>query len=104
MKRFEIWLVNLDPAAASEIRKTRPAVIVSPDDLNPHLCTVVIVPLTTGRDYPFRPATKVEGKPGIVAVDQIRTVDKRRLVKRIDMLDDDTAAALLDTLGQMFAP
>lgn len=104
MKRFEIWLVNLDPTVGSEIRKTRPAVIVSPDDLNQHLRTVIVVPLTTGKNYPFRPQTHVQEKEGIAAVDQMRTVDKRRLVKHIGTLDNETAAALLTTIAQMFAP
>ena len=103
MKRFEIWIVNLDPTVGSEIKKTRPAVIVSPDELNVHLQTVVVVPLTTGRSYPFRIATRVQGKPGVAAVDQVRTVDKRRLVKRIGALRDPTARRVLDALAEMFA-
>jgi len=103
MKRFEVWLVNLDPTVGSEIKKTRPAVIVSPDDLNTHLQTVVVVPLTTGRSYPFRVATRVQGKPGVAAVDQLRTVDKRRLVKRISTLRAKTAERILSALAEMFA-
>ena len=103
MKRFEVWIVNLDPTVGSEIKKTRPAVIVSPDELNAHLQTVVVVPLTTGRSYPFRIATRVQGKPGVAAVDQIRTVDKLRLVKRIGSLRDRTARRVLDALTEMFA-
>ncbi len=103
MKRFDIYLVNLDPTIGSEIRKTRPAVIVSPDELNAYLATVVVVPLTTGRAYPFRIATKVKGKKGIAAIDQIRTVDKRRLVKRIGKLNIKTGQKLLETLCEMFA-
>lgn len=103
MKRFEVWIVNLDPTVGSEIKKTRPAVIVSPDELNAHLQTVVVVPLTTGRSYPFRIATRVQGKPGVAAVDQIRTMDKRRLVKRIGSLRDRTARRVLDALAEMFA-
>jgi len=103
MKRFEVWLVNLDPTLGSEIKKTRPAVIVSPDELNAHLQTVVIVPLTTGRTYPFRIATKVQGKAGVAAIDQIRTVDKRRLVKRVSTMRPNTAKRLLDALAEMFA-
>ena len=103
MNRFEVWLVNLDPAVGSEIKKTRPAVIVSPDELNAHLQTVVVVPLTTGRTYPFRIATKVQGKAGVAAIDQIRTVDKRRLVKRISTMRPKTAERLLDALAEMFA-
>jgi len=103
VKRFEVWLVNLDPTIGSEIKKTRPAVIVSPDELNAHLRTVIVVPLTTGRSYPFRIATRVQGKPGVAAIDQIRTVDKRRLIKPLGALRGKTAKNVLDALTEMFA-
>lgn len=103
MRRFEVWLVNLDPTVGSEIKKTRPAVVVSPDELNAHLQTVVVVPLTTGRIYPFRIGTQVQGKKGVAAIDQIRTVDKRRLVKKVGMLRDKTAKRVLKALSEMFA-
>ena len=103
MKRFDVWLVNLDPSVGSEIQKTRPGVIVSPDELNAHLQTVIVVPLTTGRAYPFRIATQVQGKKGVAAIDQVRTVDKRRLVKRISTLRGKTAKRILDALSEMFA-
>lgn len=103
MQRFQIWLVCLDPTVGSEIKKTRPAVIVSPDELNRHLRTVVVVPLTTGRTYPFRVPTSVGGTEGVAAIDQIRTVDKQRLVKQIGVLDTSTAQVLLDALTEMFA-
>ena len=103
MNRFEVWLVNLDPTIGSETRKTRPAVIVSPDELNKHLRTVIVVPLTTGRTYPFRVATKVAGKPSVAAVDQIRTVDKQRLVKKVGTVSGKTRQNLLDTLAALFA-
>lgn len=103
MNRFEVWLVNLDPTIGSEIRKTRPAVIVSPDELNRHLRTVIVIPLTTGKTYPFRVATKVAGKPGVAAVDQIRTVDKQRLVKKVGTVSGKTRQNLLDALAELFA-
>jgi mRNA interferase MazF len=103
MKRFEVWLVNLDPTVGCEIKKTRPAVIVSPDELNKHLRTVIVVPLTRGKAYPFRVATKVQGKPGLAAVDQLRTVDKQRLVKKVGTLPRKTSRVLLDTLAEVFA-
>lgn len=103
MKRFEVWLVNLDPTVGSEINKTRPAVIVSPDELNAHLQTAVVVPLTTGRSYPFRIATQVQGKKGVAAIDQIRTVDRRRLVKKVGTLRGNTAKRVLGALTEMFA-
>ncbi|MCP4374868.1 MAG: type II toxin-antitoxin system PemK/MazF family toxin [bacterium] len=99
----QLWLVNLDPTVGSEIRKTRPAVIVSPDELNEHLRTVIIVPLTTGRSYPFRVTTHVGGKPGTAAVDQLRTVDKCRLVKDIGTMRTPTLKKILDTISDMFA-
>ena len=99
----QLWLVNLDPTVGSEIRKTRPALIVSPDELNEHLRTVIVVPLTTGRAYPFRVATRVGGKPGVAAVDQLRTVDKRRLVKNLGTMRHPTLKKILDTISDMFA-
>jgi mRNA interferase MazF len=102
MKRLEVWLVNLDPTIGHEINKTRPGVIVSPDELNRHLQTVVIVPLTTGRDYPFRIATQVRGIKGVAAIDQVRTVDKRRLVRKIATLRNPTAQKILNSLSEMF--
>lgn len=103
MNRFEVWLVNLDPTVGSEIKKTRPAVIVSPDELNSHLQTVVVVPLTTSRAYPFRIPTQVQGKKGVAAIDQVRTVDKRRLVKKVGTLHVKTAKRVLESLSEMFA-
>ena len=102
MNRFEVWLVNLDPTIGSEIRKTRPAVIVSPDELNVHLATVIVVPLTTGRSYPFRVKTQVGGKDGVAAIDQIRTVDKKRLMKKIDVVPEKIGKRLLHSLGELF--
>ncbi|MFW5857872.1 MAG: type II toxin-antitoxin system PemK/MazF family toxin [Planctomycetota bacterium] len=104
MKRLDVWLVNLDPTIGSESRKTRPAVVVSPDELNQHLHTVTVVPLTTGRPYPFRIATKVKGKKGVAAVDQVRTVDKRRLIKRVSSIRGKAGDAILNALVEMFTP
>ncbi|QDT67180.1 mRNA interferase PemK [Planctomycetes bacterium MalM25] len=103
MNRLEVWLVNLDPTVGSEIKKTRPAVIVSPDELNEHLRTVVVVPLTTGKSYPFRVATRMQGTKGVAAVDQVRTIDKQRLVKKIGRLPKPTGEKVLRALGEMFA-
>ena len=99
----QVWWVNLDPTVGSEIRKTRPAVIVSPDELNAHLNTVVVVPLTSGRAYPFRIPTKVGGKDGVAAVDQVRTIDKRRLTKKISTLKPAAMKPILDALVEMFS-
>ncbi len=103
MKRFEVWLVNLAPTIGSEIKKTRPAIIVSPDELNAHLRTVIVVPLTQGRSYAFRISTQVQGKKGVAAIDQIRTVDKQRLIKRLSKVSGKTAATILNALAEMFA-
>ena len=100
--RGQVWWVNLDPTIGSEIRKTRPAVIVSPDELNEHLGTVVVVPLTTGRAYPFRVPVRVQGRQGLAAVDQVRTIDKRRLVKKTSTLKPATVQPILDALVEMF--
>ncbi len=102
MRRFEVWLVNLDPTIGSEIKKTRPAVIVSPNELNAHLQTVIVVPLTTGRSYAFRIPTQVRGKKGVAAIDHVRTIDKRRLVKKLSTLRGTTAARILQSLAEMF--
>lgn len=104
MKRLEVWLVNLDPTVGSEMKKTRPAVIVSPNELNEHLNTVVVAPLTTGRAYAFRVATRVQGKAGVAALDQLRAVDKRRLVHRVGALETRTGKKLLASLAEFFAP
>ena len=104
MRRHEVWLVNLDPTVGSEIHKTRPAVIVSPDELNEHLNTVIVVPLTTGRAYAFRVKTRVKRTAGVAALDQVRTIDKRRLIRRLSVLDGATRARLHAGLAALFAP
>ncbi len=105
VSRFEVFLVNLDPTVGNEIRKTRPAVVVSPDEMNRHMRTVVVAPLTTGgRPHPSRVPLSFAGKKGQVVIDQIRTVDKVRLVKRLGALDGDAAARVLEVLRAFFAP
>ena len=96
-------MVVLDPTIGGEIKKTRPAVIVSPNELNEHLGTVVVVPLTTGRTYPFRIPTRFQDKDGVAAIDQIRTIDKKRLVKRLGVLNSDEGKAVLNALSEMFS-
>ncbi|TWT99957.1 mRNA interferase MazF9 [Botrimarina colliarenosi] len=103
MKRLEVWLVNLDPTVESEVRKTRPAVIVSPDELNADLRTVIVVPLTTGRSYPFRIATRVGGKPRVAAIDQLRAIDKPRLVRKTGRIEGSTPTKILAAIAEMFA-
>jgi mRNA interferase MazF len=103
--RFDIYLVNLDPTIGSEIKKTRPCLIVSPDEMNRHLQTIIVAPLTThGRSYPSRVATRFQGKAGQVVLDQLRTVDKSRLVKRLGRLSPAAQAGVLSVLAEMFAP
>lgn len=102
--RGQVYLVRLDPTLGSEIKKTRPCVIVSPDELNEHLRTVIVAPMTTGgRAYPWRPRCRFQGRAGFVALDQLRTVDVERLVKSLGQLDAATVVAVLDGLQDMFA-
>src|SRR5579884_4051424 len=105
LNRFEVYLVNLDPTVGSEIRKTRPCVIVSPDEMNHHVRTVIVAPLTTkGQNYPTRVPCRFKGKMGQVVLDQIRTVDSVRLLRKLGRLDPKTAAQVLQVLQEMFAP
>lgn len=104
VKRFDVFLVNLDPTIGSEIKKTRPCVIISPDEMNRHIRTVIVAPMTTkGRDYPTRVACKFQGKQGQVVLDQIRTVDKARLTRKLGRLTAKTAQDVLATLAEMFS-
>lgn len=103
--RFEAYLVSLDPTVGSEIKKTRPCLVVSPDEMNRHIRTVIVAPMTTkGRQYPTRVACRFKGKAGQVVLDQIRTVDRERLVRKLGRLDADTGARVLAVMGEMFAP
>ena len=104
ISRFEVYLVNLDPTVGSEIRKTRPCVVVSPDEMNRRINTVIVAPMTTkGRLYPTRVPCRLEGKDGRVVLDQLRTVDKVRLVKLLGQISPATQEAILAVLAQMFA-
>lgn len=104
MTRGEVHLLRLDPTLGSEIQKTRPCVIVSPDELNAHLHTVVVASLTTGgRAYPWRIRCRFQQRSGYVVLDQLRTVDRERLVKRLGALPSQTLADVLGALQEMFA-
>ena len=104
MKTGEIWLVQLDPTVGSEIQKSRPCVVVSPDEMNAHLRTVIVAPMTTGsRPAAFRVPLTFQGKRGLIVLDQIRTLDRVRLVKRLGVLRAPTLASTLQTLQAMFA-
>ena len=104
VSRGEVYLVALDPTRGSEIQKTRPCLVVSPDELNQHLRTVIIAPMTTGgRAYPWRPPCRFQTRAGFVALDQLRTVDRERLARRLGRLGPVTLASVLTILQEMFA-
>ena len=103
-KRFDVFLVDLEPTVGAEIRKTRPCVVVSPDEMNRRIATVIIAPLTTqGKAYPTRVVCHFQGKDGLIILDQLRTVDKVRLVKRLGGLAEREQQAVLQILAEMFA-
>ena len=103
ISRYDIYLINLDPVIGREIRKTRPCVIISPDEMNRHIGTVIIAPMTTkGRDYPTRIPVTFKRKKGQIVLDQIRTVDKTRLVKRLGSLDKKVSVQISKILQEMF--
>jgi mRNA interferase MazF len=103
-RRFQVWLVTLDPTRGSEIRKTRPCAVVSPDEMNRHLRTVIVAPMTTSsRPYPTRVGVRFQGKQGQIALDQIRTVDKSRLIRQLGALPTGKARETASALVEMFA-
>lgn len=103
-KQFEVYLVNLDPTFGREIKKTRPCLVISPDEMNQHIATVIIAPMTTkGRYYPTRIPCQFQGKEGQIVLDQIRTVDQRRLVKKLGQISGAAQKAVLGLLAEMFA-
>jgi mRNA interferase MazF len=105
IRRFDMIVVALDPTLGSEIRKARPCLVVSPDEMNRHLNTLIVAPMTTrGQDYPTRVPIVFQGKDGQIVLDQIRTVDKVRLGKRIGRLDPPFRSQVLQGLQSMFAP
>jgi len=105
VRRGDVFLVSLDPARGGEIQKTRPCVVVSPDELNSYLRTFIVAPLTTGGHlYPFRVSCRFEGRSGYVVIDQIRTVDRERLARRLGKLSPSTLGRILVILQEMFTP
>lgn len=103
-QRFDVYLVNLNPTEGSEINKTLPCVIISPNEMNNHISTVIIAPITSKiRNYPTRVACKIEGKQGQIVLDQIRTVDKSRLTKKITTLTKPIQNKIISTLIEMFS-
>jgi mRNA interferase MazF len=103
VKRFEVWQTGLNPTVGSEISKSRPCLVVSPNEANKYLSTVTIIPLTsTIRNYPTRINCRFEGKSGQLAIDQIRSVDKTRLVKKIGVMDEQTCKQLCNIMVETF--
>ncbi|MDI6400519.1 type II toxin-antitoxin system PemK/MazF family toxin [Balneolaceae bacterium ANBcel3] len=104
VRRFDVFLISLDPTKGSEIKNTRPCLIISPDEMNRHIKTVIIAPITsTLKPYPTRVTTTFQGKQGQIVLDQIRTVDKRRLVKKLGVISDPAQSEVLNTLQSMFS-
>jgi mRNA interferase MazF len=104
VKRFDVYLVSLDPTVGSETTKTRPCLVISPDEMNRWIKTVIVAPMTTkGQPYPTRVLCEFQGKEGQIVLDQIRTVDKARLVQKLGQIDKSTQREVLVTLAEMFA-
>ena len=104
VKRFDVYLVSLDPTIGSEIQKTRPCLVISPDEMNRYIATVVVAPMTTqGRPYPTRVPCRFQRKDGQIVLDQLRTVDKARLLRRLGRISTPTQKAVLAVLAEMFA-
>ena len=102
--RFDVYLTNLDPTVGSEIQRTRPCLIISPDEMNKHIRTVIIAPMTTaGKDYPTRVTCTFKKKKGQIVLDQIRTIDKTRLVKKLGTIDPETQLKVITILQRLFS-
>jgi len=102
--RFDVFLVNLDPTVGSEIQKTRPCLVISPDEMNRHIRTVIIAPMTTAsKNYPTRVPCTFKKKQGQIVLDQIRTIDKSRLVKRLGTIDSNDQSDVISVLQRLFA-
>jgi mRNA interferase MazF len=104
VNRFDVYLTNLDPTVGSEIKKTRPCLIVSPDEMNRHIRTIIVAPMTTaGKDYPTRVSCTLKKKKGQIVLDQLRTLDKTRLVKKLGTIDPETQLEVISSLQRLFA-
>ena len=104
VKRFDVYLVGLDPAVGSGIQKTRPCLVVSPDEMNQNIRTVIIAPMTsTSKNYPTRVSCVFRKKQGHIVLDQMRTIDKTRLVKRLGTIDSKAQLDVVSVLQRMFA-
>jgi mRNA interferase MazF len=105
IKRFDVYLINLDPTVGHEIQKTQPCLIISPGEMNRSISTVIVAPMTTrGKKYPSRVSCAFQGKKGQVVLDQIRTIDKERLVKKLGTISTPVQHKILAILQEMFAP
>ena len=105
VQRGDVCLIHLDPTRGSEIRKTRPCVVVSPDELNNNLRTLIVAPMTTGgHEYPWRVPCRFQNRSGLVAIDQLRTIDSERISKRLGRLNSGTLQSVLSVLQEMFSP
>jgi len=105
VRRFEVYLINLDPTQGSEIKKIRPCLVISPDEMNRFIATVIVAPMTTkSRNYPTRVSCEFQEKQGHIVLDQIRTIDKSRLFQKLGEVDNSTKTKVLSTLAEMFAP
>ena len=104
VNRFDVYLTNLDPTVGPEIQKIRPCLVISPDEMNRHIRTVIIAPMTTaGKDYPTRISCKFKKKKGQIVLDQIRTIDRTRLIKKLGSIDPDTQSEVISVLQRLFA-
>jgi len=104
VRRFDVFLVNLDPTIGHEIKKSRPCLVISPDEMNKYISTVIVAPMTTkGRNYPTRVACFFQGKEGHIVLDQIRNVDKSRLIKRMGKIDIETQSMVFSVLAELFS-
>ncbi len=105
VERFDVYLIALDPTKGSEIKKTRPCLVISPDEMNHHIRTVIIAPMTsTIKNYPTRVTTTFQKKRGQIVLDQIRTVDKQRLIKKLGAISSSAQDKTLNVLQEMFSP
>ena len=104
VNRFDVYLINLDPTIGSEIQKARPCLLISPDEMNRHIRTVIVAPMTTaGKDYPTRVPCKFKKKKGQIVLDQIRTIDKTRLIKKLGSINPETQLEVISILQRLFA-
>lgn len=104
INRFDVYLIDLDPTRGSEMQKTRPCLIISPDEMNRHIRTVIVAPMTTaGKDYPTRVKCKFRNKRGQIVLDQIRTIDKARLIKKVGKIDPEIQMEVISVLQRLFA-